>query len=157
MKNARSGRRHTRPFGEPTAGNGILSRRIFLEGAAVAGAAGAGVSSAMAEPLAVQPWMKEPGAGFAPYGQPSRFENKVARAIPPNPPLPGVGTARTPLHLLDGMITPSGLHFERSHSGIPDVDPDQHRLVIHGLVRQPLVFTLGELERYPRESRIAFI
>ena len=81
------------------------------------------------------------------------------RAIlsPPNPPLPGVGTARTPLHLLDGMITPSGLHFERSHSGIPDIDPDQHRLVIHGLVRRPLVFTLEALHRYPMQSRVALI
>ena len=65
--------------------------------------------------------------------------------------------ARTPLHLLDGMITPSGLHFERSHSGIPDIDPDQHRLVIHGLVRRPLGFTLEALHRYPMQSRIAFI
>jgi sulfane dehydrogenase subunit SoxC len=112
----------------------MLSRRVFLEGAVVTGAAGAGVSSASAEPLVVESWMKEPGAAFAPYGQPSRFEDKVVRAIlsPPNPPLPGIGTARTPLHLLDGMITPSGLHFERSHSGIPDIAPDQHRLVIHG-------------------------
>ena len=69
----------------------------------------------------------------------------------------GIGTARTPLHLLDGMMTPSGLHFERSHSGIPDIDPDQHRLVIHGLVKQPLVFTLEALSRYPMTSRIAFV
>src|SRR5215468_11849479 len=132
------------PFGEHVAGNGMLSRRIFLEGAMLTGAGGIAASSASAEPLTVQSWMKEPGAGFAGYGQPSHFENKVARAIlsPPNPPLPGVGTARTPLHLLEGIITPSGLHFERSHSGIPDIDPDQHRLVIHGLVRRPLVFTL---------------
>jgi sulfane dehydrogenase subunit SoxC len=144
---------------DPVAGNGILSRRIFLEGALVGGAVSAGVSSASAEQLAVQSWMKEPGVGFAPYGQPSRFEDKVVRAIlsPPNPPLPGIGTARTPLHLLDGMITPSGLHFERSHSGIPDIDPDQHRLVIHGLVRRLLVFTLEALHRYPMQSRIAFI
>src|SRR6516165_5980028 len=156
MKNARS-RPHAPSFADPAAGNGILSRRIFLEGAAVAGAAG--VSSAMAEPLPVQPWMKEPGAGFAPYGQPSRFEDKVVRAIlsPPNPPLPGVGTARTPLHLLDGMITPSGLHFERSHSGIPDINPETHRLLIHGLVKRPLVFTLESLSRYPREQRITFL
>jgi sulfane dehydrogenase subunit SoxC len=59
--------------------------------------------------------------------------------------------------LLDGIITPSGLHFERSHSGIPDIDPDQHRLVIHGLVKRPLVFTLDALHRYPMQSRIAFI
>ena len=55
------------------------------------------------------------------------------------------------------MITPNGLHFERSHSGTPDIDPDQHRLVIHGLVKRPLVFTLEALSRYPMESRIAFI
>jgi sulfane dehydrogenase subunit SoxC len=137
----------------------MLSRRVFLEGALVTGTVGASVSSASAEPLAVQRWMKVPGAGFAGYGQPSRFEDKVVRLIPPppNPATQGVGAARTPLHLLDGIITPSGLHFERSHSGIPDIDPDQHRLVIHGLVRRPLVFTLEQLERYPRESRIAFI
>jgi sulfane dehydrogenase subunit SoxC len=147
------------PETEPAAGNGILSRRIFLEGVLVAGAAGAGLSGASAEPLAVQSWMKVPGAGFVPYGQPSRFEDKVVRAIAPpaNPATQGVGVARTPLHLLEGVMTPSGLHFERSHSGIPDIDPDQHRLVIHGMVRQPLVFTVEALSRYPMQSRIAFI
>ena len=102
---------------------------------------------------------EDPGAGFVGYGQPSRFEEKTVRLIPPppNPATEGVGAARTPLHLLDGIITPSGLHFERSHSGIPDIDPDQHRLVIHGLVRRPLVFTVEALHRYPMESRIAFI
>jgi sulfane dehydrogenase subunit SoxC len=158
MTKTRSRLPHAKSF-EPAAGNGILSRRLFLEGTLVSGAVGASGSSALAEPLAVQSWMKEPGAGFAPYGQPSHFEDKAARAIlsPPNPPLPGVGTARTPLHLLEGCITPSGLHFERSHSGIPDIDPDQHRLVIHGLVQHPLVFTLEALHRYPMQSRIAFI
>ncbi len=146
--------------GDPVAGNGILSRRIFLERALIGGAAaGAGVSAAAAEPLAVPRWMKEPGEDFVGYGQPSRFENKVVRALaaPANPATRGIGTARTPLHLLDGMITPSGLHFERSHSGIPEIDPDQHRLVIHGLVKRPLVFTMEALSRYPRESRIAFV
>jgi sulfane dehydrogenase subunit SoxC len=144
---------------EPVAGNGILNRRIFLEGALIAGATGAGLASAAAEPLPVQPWMKMPGADFAPYGQPSQFESKVVRAVAPptNPATRGIGTARTPLHLLDGMLTPSGLHFERSHSGIPNIDPDQHRLVIHGLVKQPLVFTLEALSRYPMTSRIAFV
>ncbi len=55
------------------------------------------------------------------------------------------------------MITPNGLHFERHHSGIPDINPDTHRLLIHGLVKRPLVFTLEALMRYPMESRIAFI
>jgi len=146
------------PQGETAAGNGILSRRVFLEGALIAGAAGAS-SGAAADPLAVERWMRIPGAGFTGYGQPSRFEEKVARVIPPppNPVTQGIGTARTPLHLLDGIITPSGLHFDRSHSGTPEIDPDKHRLVIHGLVRQPLVFTMEALSRYPMQSRIAFI
>ena len=55
------------------------------------------------------------------------------------------------------MITPNGVHFERSHSGIPDINPDTHRLLIHGLVKRPLVFTVESLGRYPRESRVAFI
>jgi sulfane dehydrogenase subunit SoxC len=136
------------------AAGGLLDRRIFLAGGLAAGTLS---SSAGAEPLTVAPWMKTPGSPFTPYGQPSHFEDKVVRvwANPPN--APGTGAARMPLHLLNGTITPNGLHFERSHSGIPDIDPDAHRLVIHGLVRRPLVFTMETLARYPMESRIAFI
>jgi sulfane dehydrogenase subunit SoxC len=144
----------------PAAGNGIVSRRVFLERtAAMTGAAGLGVGVAKAEPLAVARWMKEPGAHFTAYGQPSRYEAKAVRTImpPPNPHTAGIGTARTPVHLLDGTLTPNGLHFDRSHSGTPDVDPDQHRLLIHGLVRRPLVFSMEALARYPMQSRIAFI
>ncbi|XSC43376.1 sulfite dehydrogenase [Bradyrhizobium sp. RDT10] len=150
--------RKTHPeLGDPAAGNGILSRRIFLEGALVVGATGAGLSYGSAEPLTMQPWMKVPGPGFAGYGQPSPFESKVVKVFLPPPATPGVGASRTPLHLLEGIITPSGLHFERSHSGVPEIDPDQHRLVIHGLVKRPLVFTIEALSRYPMQSRIAFI
>jgi sulfane dehydrogenase subunit SoxC len=68
----------TRPdTGDAAAGNGLLSRRVFLEGALGAGAA---ISAASAEPLAVQPWMKQPGAGFPPYGQRSRFYSAQIRA-----------------------------------------------------------------------------
>ena len=75
------------PALEPAAGNGILNRRIFLEGAV--GAAGVAVAmgattTAGADPLVVERWMKQPGAGFAGYGQPSRFEDKVVRMIPPS-------------------------------------------------------------------------
>jgi sulfane dehydrogenase subunit SoxC len=129
---------HPEP-GDPAAGNGLLSRRIFLEGALVVGATGTGLSCGYTEPLTVQPWMKVPGPGFAGYGQPSPFESKVVKVFPPPPNPAGVGASRTPLHMLEGMITPSGLHFERSHSGVPEIDPDQHRLVIHGLVKRPLV------------------
>ena len=151
-----------KPQIEHAAGNGMLNRRVFLQGAFVAaatGAAGAGVTAARAEPLAVPRWMKQPGAALTGYGQPSRFESKVMRSLPPppNPATPGIGVARTPLQLLNGTITPNGLHFDRSHSGTPDIDPDQHRLLIHGLVKRPLLFTVEALARYPMESRIAFL
>src|SRR6478735_1948822 len=144
---------------ERAAANGILNRRVFLEGAFVAAAAGGASTAAGAEPLPVPGWMKQPGAGFSAYGQPSRFESKVVRTIAPpaNPATQGIGTARTPLQLLNGTITPNGLHFDRSHSGTPNIDPEQHRLLIHGLVKQPLVFTLEALSRYPMQSRITFI
>ena len=80
-RETKHGQETAQPSGEPVAGNGILSRRIFLEGALVAGATGAGLAGASAEPLAIQPWMKTPGVGFVPYGQPSRFEDKVVRTF----------------------------------------------------------------------------
>ena len=149
-----------KPQIEHAAGNGMLNRRVFLEGAFVAAATGAaGATMARAEPLAVPRWMKQPGAALTAYGQPSRFESKVVRSLPPppNPATTGIGVARTPLQLLNGTITPNGLHFDRSHSGTPDIDPDQHRLLIQGLVKRPLLFTLEALARYPMESRIAFL
>ena len=115
------------------AGNGLIGRRALLgRSVAFAGAIGTGVgpslTGAAAEPLSVPQWSKEPGAPFVGYGQPSKFEASVARETfnPPNEP--GSGVAFTPLHLLDGMITPNGLHYERSHSGIPEINPDAHRL-----------------------------
>jgi sulfane dehydrogenase subunit SoxC len=142
------------------AGNGLLHRRMFLTAGTAAAAAVA--SSALpnlsaADALPVEPWMKVPGSGFVGYGQPSKYEEKVARTWNTAPGTTGTGAARTPLHLLDGMITPNGVHFERSHSGIPDINPDTHRLLIHGLVKRPLTFTLESLERYPRESRVSFL
>src|ERR1700732_4511709 len=110
----------------------------------------AGCFSPAARP--VEAWSKIPGAPFNGYGQPSKYEEKVARTWASAPGTGGTGSSRTPHHLLNGMITPSGLHYERSHSGVPDIDPEQHRLVIHGLVRQPLVFSLEDLSRYRRVS-----
>jgi sulfane dehydrogenase subunit SoxC len=141
---------------EQVAGNGLLHRRVFLAGG-IGVAAAALTEPTLADPLAVESWMKVPGAGFVGYGQPSKYEDKLARTWNTAPGTTGTGAARTPLHLLDGMITPNGIHFERSHSGIPDINPDAHRLLIHGLVKRSLVFTLEDLERYPRESRIAFL
>src|SRR5207342_1660164 len=115
------------------------SRRGFLkQGAAlVTGAASAGIAqNANAQALAGQPWERVYGAGFTGYGQPSRFEQPVQRylAKPYGDLAPGSGVALSPIEKLDGIITPSGLHNIRSHSGTPDIDPRQHRLLVHGLV-----------------------
>jgi sulfane dehydrogenase subunit SoxC len=142
---------------QQVAGNGLLDRRFLLRaGGAIAGASGAATVT-QAEPLKVAPWMREPGAPFTPYGQPSRFEAGVVRTIGSLPGTTGTGASRTPLHALEGTITPNSLHFERMHDGAPDVDPEQHQLVIHGLVQRPLRFTIAALARYPMVSRIAFI
>ena len=58
---------------------------------------------------------------------------------------------------MHGIITPSALHFERHHNGVPAIDPARHRLLVHGLVKRPLIFTVKELERLPSTSRIAFL
>lgn len=150
---------------EAVAGNGLLDRRMFLRGGAVLagslGAAGlptlAGGDAASAETLVVAPWMKTIGTPFNGYGQPSKFEAKVVRTFAAPANAPGTGSSRTPLHLLNGMITPNGLHFERSHNGVPDIDPDAHRFLIHGLVKKPLLFTLDALSRYPMVSRMHFV
>src|SRR5208282_1198233 len=142
---------------EQVAGNGLLHRRMFLAGSAAAVGASVAPSGVSAAPLPVEPWMKLPGFGFNGYGQPSKFEEKVARTLASAPGITGKGSSRTPHQALNGMITPSGLHYERSHSGIPDINPDVHRVVIHGLVKRPLMFTLDDLSRYPLESRIAFV
>jgi sulfane dehydrogenase subunit SoxC len=143
---------------EQVAGNGLLDRRLFLTaGAAAIGSTALIDKTDAAEELPVEPWMKTPGAPFTPYGQPSKYANKIARTFASAPGTNGTGASRTPHHLLDGTITPNGLHFERHHNGIPDINPEAHRLLIHGLVKRPLVFTLDALMRYPMESRIAFI
>lgn len=142
---------------EAAAGNGLLDRRLLL-GAALGGAAAMAGRQAMArEELIVEPWMQEVGSPFVGYGLPSKFEEKTVRVATTAPGTTGTGASRTPLHRLNGTMTPNGLHFERHHSGIPEIDPTMHRLLIHGLVKRPLVFTLDALDRYPMESRIAFI
>jgi sulfane dehydrogenase subunit SoxC len=155
---------------DQVAGNGLLDRRAILRGsAALAGAMGYTLAApASADPLPIEPWMQVPG--FFPrdaegiphleYDQPSRFESHVVRrgvGSRDNVNVPEVGTVRTPHHLLTGTITPSGLHFTRLHTGIPDIDPARHKLLIHGLVKRPLIFTLETLARYPMESHIYFL
>ena len=141
----------------PVAGNGLLHRRLFLKGAAVLGASTWMSATAQAAD-ARMPWMREVGAPLTPYGTPSQHERGVVRdTFTVQPGTQGSGASRTPLQHLRGALTPAGLHFERHHSGVPNIDPEQHTLTIHGLVDQPLRFTLDTLLRYPMQSRILFL
>lgn len=93
-----------------------------------------------------------------PYGMPSQYEKNLQRRESPG--LTRVGAASVsfcPLQGLFGVITPSGLHFERHHQGWWDIDPTQHRLMINGLVKKEMVFTLDELMRMESVSRVHFI
>ncbi len=92
------------------------------------------------------------------YGQPSQFERNLQRRESPG--LTRVSAASvsfSPLQGLFGIITPNSLHFERHHQGWWDIDPSKHRLMINGLVKNPLVFTMDDLMRLPAVSRIHFI
>ncbi len=66
-------------------------------------------------------------------------------------------SSETPLQDLHGTITPAALHFERHHAGVPLIDPEKHRLVVHGMVSRPMTFTVNELKRFPAASRICFL
>jgi sulfane dehydrogenase subunit SoxC len=144
--------------------SGRMGRRELLSAGAAAGgllATAAGASRALAAdaPLPVPPQMKIPGRTFSGYGQPAKAEETVQRFLtkPYGDVAGGSGNSQTPIQALNGTITPSGLHFERHHNGVPEIDPAQHRFVIHGLVKRPLAFTVADLLRYPQVSRIHFI
>ena len=96
------------------------------------------------------------GAHMRPYGERSPYEKPV-RVLRELTKSPGTGSSRSPLQDLYGMITPSSLHFERHHAGVPEIDPAKHNLLIHGLVEKPLVFTTDEIRRFPSVSRICFL
>src|SRR5436190_7538119 len=141
------------------------TRRSFLRTSAlIAGTALAGARmtrSAAAAPLEIPPTAQQPGRPIPAtgYGMPSKFENHVARRRT------DVFVNRqnwsdwsmTPLQHQHGIVTPNGLIFERHHAGIPDIDPATHKLVIHGMVKQPLVFSMDDLLRYPSVSKFYFM
>ena len=104
-------------------------------------------------------WMKTPGdpMGAQPYGAPSPFEKNVIKNISKTLPQYLSASGRTPLQDLDGIITPNGLFYERHHGGVPAIDPVQHRLMLHGLVDRPLIFTMDDIRRFPSESHIYFL
>ncbi|MEX2130704.1 MAG: sulfite dehydrogenase [Pseudohongiellaceae bacterium] len=142
------------------ASNGLIHRRHFLGLAAAGFTAVTSRDLLAADPanLTLPGWSRSPGPGPSEYGSPSRFAGDFKRLAPAASALqPGAGSSRSPLHLLQGTITPNSLHFERHHSGVPDIDPAGHQLVINGLVRQPLTFSYENLLKYPMTSRIRFI
>ena len=149
-----------------TTGRRNFLRRSSALTAATAGALAAGRTNAQSAaatdpallPPNTPPWTRSQGGAFVnpPYGLPSRHEAGVVRVLPN--PVPAFPTAsRTPLQNLHGIITPSGLTFERHHAGVPDISPDAHRLMVHGLVERPLLFTMDEIVRFPSVSRIYFL
>ena len=137
----------------------FLARGAGIVGATVTGLAAKAAQAQEAAPPAVPPWTQTMGTPMRGYGTPSKHEGKIVRVAASGyaKVTPGAGASRTPLQALEGTITPSGLHFERHHNGVPEIDPAQHRLLVHGLVKKPLIFTMETLERYPMTSRVHFV
>ncbi len=148
---------------DQAAGNGLMNRRFFLNSALATGAAVVGGSAALAQETTVgegqEDWTLYPGDDAPEYGELSQFEvGRVKKFVaPPTGGRTASSAGRTPLHLLHGTITPSGLHFEVTHHGIPDVDPDKHQMVVHGMVKQPLKWGVEQLENYPTVTRQHFL
>ena len=143
------------------------ARRSFMGKALAMGAGVAAASkAAFAAPAGEDAILKLPahttglGQGVATdgYGKPSKWESNLTRRESPG--LTRVTQASVsfcPLQGLFGIITPSGLHFERHHQGWWDIDPSKHRFMVNGLVSRPRVFTMDDLMRLPSVSRIHFI
>jgi sulfane dehydrogenase subunit SoxC len=158
-------------FAEAKAG-----RRDFVRGAFAAALASAAAPAALAQanplpteggdPNILQLPAHSTGLGQAVatdgYGKPSRYEANVQRRASPGlTQTAQASVSFAPLQSLFGIVTPSGLHFERHHQGWWDIDPSKHRLMINGsdasLVKKPLVFTVDEIMRLPSVSRFHFI
>jgi sulfane dehydrogenase subunit SoxC len=145
-------------------------RRDFIRGAFAAAAAGLALPAARAQsagenqgdPAILELPEHTRGLGQPVvtdgYGKPSQWEANVQRRQSP-----GLTQTRqasvsfAPLQSLFGIVTPSGLHFERHHQGWWDIDPSRHRLMLNGLLKTPKVFTMDELMRLPSVSRFHFI
>jgi sulfane dehydrogenase subunit SoxC len=125
-----------------------VSRRDLLAGAAgvvAAGAAGVAQSQdAPADPSKVR-------------GRPSRALGQRAATEKPQRQPRGATSSGTPHQDLYGTITPSDLHFERHHGGVPEIDPKNYSLLVHGMVERPTIFTLADLKRFPAVSRVHFL
>lgn len=133
-----------------------ISRRTLLGGAATAAVVlfkssyGKMIQAAIPESaLLTDDPTKIQGPPPGELGTRSPFEHPVKKASDIS--------SRTPLQDLYGTITPSDLHYERHHGGVPAIDPHKYELLIHGMVDKPMVFTLADLKRFPSVSRICFL
>src|SRR5437867_3464876 len=124
-----------------------ISRRALL-----AGATGALGAHALRVTKLAQDPTKVPGSAVTPLGERSPFERP--RRIPLGN---GQGISYTPLQDCCGIVTPADLHFERHHAGVPAIDPQRYKLLVHGMVERPTVFDLEALKRFPSVSRLCFL
>ena len=143
----------------------FFKKTAALSATAIAGTGMLAGTNAMAEDdpviMNTPAWGHKAGYGVTKnrYGLPSPYEHNVTRR---NSKLLSSGNwmasiAMCPLQDLSGIITPNGLFFSRCHGGIPTINPNEWRLMIHGLVEKPLVLTLDQLKRYPNVSRVHFV
>ncbi len=140
----------------------IDRRRAMRAVAGVAAGVALGPRTAQAADDEALPRQTAPGADVMtpPYGLPSVYEaGVVRRERTGGSPYPTrkAAASLTPLQDLHGVITPNGLHYERHHSGVPAIDPNDHRLLIHGEVERPMIFSVVDILRFPAVSRICFL
>jgi len=128
------------------------NRRWLLRTAAAFGGA---LTACKKTTTVEQPEPSDLGKPLSSYGERSPFE-KAARLSGAGKN-PEIGSSRTPLQDSYGIITPSSLHFERHHAGVPRIDPAAHRLLLHGMIERPLILTMDDIHRLPSVSRIHFI
>jgi sulfane dehydrogenase subunit SoxC len=129
------------------------SRRWFLR----LGTAWSAALVACRSKTAAPPEPPALGRAVSPYGERSPFETATRYFTRDTRTPLEEASSRAPLHDTYGIITPSSLHFERHHAGVPAIDPATHTLTIHGFVDRPLVFTVDEIKRLPSVSRIHFL
>ena len=153
-------------FSEARAGRRDFVRQAFAGALMAAGTGAAAAQNADGDPAILELPEHSRGLGRPVasdgYGKPSRFEANVQRRRSPGlTQTAQASVSFAPLQSLFGIVTPSGLHFERHHQGWWDVDPTKHRLMLNGsdarLLRRPMVFTLDEIMRLPSVSRFHFI
>jgi sulfane dehydrogenase subunit SoxC len=124
------------------------SRRQVLR---IGAALGGGILAKQEAGLAQESAPGQLGIPLGPYGERSPFEKAVRWRR--DSKTPETGSSFTPLQDSVGTITPSSLHYERHHAGIPTIDPSKHRLVVHGMVDRALSFTVAEIRRLPSVTR----